>query len=952
LLSIKPILRPMRVASRRFVSLALTAAGFWQMAGFLRAQSLIEVGAPSGLKVTAVGPTQMILAWTNNTINETGIRIERSTTSGSGYSMVGSTGSGVTNFSDISLAENTTYYYRVAATHASAVSPYSNEAYDTTSPQPATPVTITFDFQKHKYGLFVHYVYGGEAGNMTALSYLGGYPTNIDQLVNSFDATNFASQVAAMGVEYAIFTAYHRDMNVLYPSPKMVAWRGPGHSTTSRDLLDEVITSLAARGIKTMFYIHLFDGHAFHPGDTNVYYPNAGGIITQDQVNTGYYPAATTSDHTVWNNFMNDILGEIAQRYGPRLEGFYCDGVYSGVTDQLRLKRTMRSYNTNLIFVANGMIAYGDFDLGSRETSWVDATDMFGMNFDAPAAYPVLRTNVTTWLSYPWHVALVAAGRTWWSVASDINSAHYSADAYFKYTVLQAGANIYGGGVGWAAGCFGNGSFDPDFINKMTRAWSLMKPCAVSVTNTIPSTSFVTPPLASIDRLSRGFTATRSVDNRYDYIHVLRPPTGNTLQLPHAADGRTFSAAQLVATNLAVALATNAYGCLLTLPDGATWNTCDTVIRLTANLPLPTSLVLSPVADTRIMNNSNATFYAGTWDTTGVYMGRDRTLVRFELSGIPPGSVISAASLVLYASTQFGSNPSSNPLEVYRVTKPWAENTSSWYCWDGAGNNWDNPGGDAVGTNGVQLSGPYAINTSNPSGRAPVTWDIKSLVNAWVNGGGANQGLLIRQGGLADGGLCFWSREQVYPGLRPTLAILYIPPLFGPASNPDPADGAGEVAVEPVLSWQTGTNAILHQVYFGANSNAVAVATTNSAEFKGTLVVTNYSPGVLASSSRFFWRVDELGTVAHTNGVVWTFATLVNQNDSVLIDDEFSNQFTVTFPSQIGRAYRVEYTDSLNPANWLVLSNNIPGTGNVISIADPAGNRSSQAFYRVVILPP
>ena len=211
---------------------------------------------------------------------------------------------------------------------------------------------------------------------------------------------------------------------------------------------------------------------------------------------------------------------------------------------------------------------------------------------------------------------------------------------------------------------------------------------------------------------------------------------------------------------------------------------------------------------------------------------------------------------------------------------------------------------------------------------------------------------MIRQGGLADGGLCFWSREQVFAGLRPTLVVLHIAPSVGPASNPNPANGAGNVAVNPVLSWTKGTNAISHEIYLGANSNAVAIATTHSAEFKGTLSVTNYFPGVLASSGRFFWRVSELGTAAAANGLVWTFATLVNQNNDLLIGAGLGNQFTVPFRSQIGQAYRVEYSDSLNPANWQILSNNIPGTGNVISIPDPAGNRASQAFYRVIILPP
>ena len=65
----------------------------------------------------------------------------------------------------------------------------------------------------------------------------------------------------------------------------------------------------------------------------------------------------------------------------------------------------------------------------------------------------------------------------------------------------------------------------------------------------------------------------------------------------------------------------------------------------------------------------------------------------------------------------------------------------------------------------------------------------------------------------------------------------------GRRHDPNPADGATGVITNTSLNWTAGTNASAHWVYFGANSNAVANATTNSPEFKGMFGSTSYSPG-------------------------------------------------------------------------------------------------------------
>ncbi len=91
--------------------------------------------APSGLIATATDRFQIDLTWSDNSDNEDGFVIQRSLTGGSGFGTIGALGPNVTTYNDTTVSENTTYYYRVAATNTIGSSAYSSEANDTT---PAT----------------------------------------------------------------------------------------------------------------------------------------------------------------------------------------------------------------------------------------------------------------------------------------------------------------------------------------------------------------------------------------------------------------------------------------------------------------------------------------------------------------------------------------------------------------------------------------------------------------------------------------------------------------------------------------------------------------------------------------------------------------------------------------------------------------------------------------------
>jgi len=84
--------------------------------------------APTSLNATLINPSQVNLSWTDNATNESGYKIERKTANGS-YALLGTTGSNITNFEDLTITPTTEYTYRVYAYNETGNSlQYSNEA--------------------------------------------------------------------------------------------------------------------------------------------------------------------------------------------------------------------------------------------------------------------------------------------------------------------------------------------------------------------------------------------------------------------------------------------------------------------------------------------------------------------------------------------------------------------------------------------------------------------------------------------------------------------------------------------------------------------------------------------------------------------------------------------------------------------------------------------------------
>lgn len=93
----------------------------------------------------------------------------------------------------------------------------------------------------------------------------------------------------------------------------------------------------------------------------------------------------------------------------------------------------------------------------------------------------------------------------------------------------------------------------------------------------------------------------------------------------------------------------------------------------------------------------------------------------------------------------------------------------------------------------------------------------------------------------------------------------------GQASSPNPVDGATDISTSVSLAWTAGTDTDSHDVYFG---------TSTTPALQGNQTGTSYSPGILADSTTYYWRINEVNGDGTTIGTVWSFTTAATVGSS------------------------------------------------------------------------
>jgi autotransporter-associated beta strand protein len=413
-----------------------------------------------------------------------------------------------------------------------------------------TGLSVRERWKRMKYGFFVHYV---NDGNGHTTFNLDGSPTSAgaDYVADNFDAEGFAEDIASMGVEYLIFTAWHSNFHPLFNSAaveRVPAHERPRINTPKNDMLGRMVTAVRAKGVRVIFYCH--PGQQLFWGEE-------------------------------WNRFMEEIHGEMIDRYD--IDGFFVDendpsGNSDVHIDFHRMERAIRWRKPDAVLIQN---FYGNlyaFDAPIGESGPATANFSPDISWTMPSAYAQV-------ISKTWSAQVP-------KVPTPTPAVTRSAEGIYRATVVGAGSCIEGGGWAWSAGPYpGDGTWtDPatgrkKFVGRweegvleaMQKAGAYIAPVAESIKNTYPSTSW--QPKGSITDLPWG-VATRSPDDKTEYIHVLKPQSDNTLTLAPPIDGKTFTNARLLPNKKPVKLTQNPSGLHLTLPDGETWNPLNTVIAM------------------------------------------------------------------------------------------------------------------------------------------------------------------------------------------------------------------------------------------------------------------------------------------------------------------------------------------------------------------------------------
>ena len=195
-----------------------------------------------------------------------------------------------------------------------------------------------------------------------------------------------------------------------------------------------------------------------------------------------------------------------------------------------------------------------------------------------------------------------------------------------------------------------------------------------------------------------------------------------------------------------------------------------------------------------LSNGSGFHLFVGTTAASDVR----RALLHFDLSSVPPGSLVSDAELVLYMNR---SKAGPNEINVHRMISDWGEGSSAGTRGEGAGGDatsddatwiharypdigWQQEGGDFV---------PSASAIESVTDLGAYRWSgdlLTADVQRWVDNSAANMGwILVGDESTAPSAKRFSSRDNSTSSQRPYLIVHYtLPPAnSAPSVQRDPS---------------------------------------------------------------------------------------------------------------------------------------------------------------------
>jgi hypothetical protein len=189
------------------------------------------------------------------------------------------------------------------------------------------------------------------------------------------------------------------------------------------------------------------------------------------------------------------------------------------------------------------------------------------------------------------------------------------------------------------------------------------------------------------------------------------------------------------------------------------------------------------------------------------------------------------------------------------------------------------------GSNPTQNAITVNLNQINPGGRE-LLWTTTVDLDGTHPGGTGNPGdwtaaqlfsFTISAADFVPGPTGYLELEFVASGASGSscyldnVTLVTIPDPLRVASSPSPSNGQTEVDCNgTILSWQPGSHAIQHRIWFGAEDPANMVEKPVQ-----DLGNEQYDPGDLIANTAYYWRIDEVNSDLsyESPGTLWQFTT-------------------------------------------------------------------------------
>ncbi|MFH1226379.1 MAG: DUF2341 domain-containing protein [Planctomycetota bacterium] len=795
------------------------------------------IEAPSTLNATAISASQVNLSWVDNSTDEDGFIIERKTGLSGNYQEIISLPANSTVFSDVAVAEITTYYYRVAAHKVDSTSAYSNEVSITTpwtivalasgSAGGNTPLSVDTNGKIHicyydmsNYGL--KYVTNTSGNWVTATldNGIGEYASlavdrNNKVHISYYDRNNgdlkYATNVSGAWVKYTIdtdgTTGFYSSIAVDSNNKAHISY----YDNTSSDLKyatnvsgNWVITRVDSAGNTGMFTSLALDVN------------NKAHICYYDQTN-GDLKYATNQSGT-WAISTVDSQNDV--------------GLYTDIAVNSNIKVYISYYD-----ITNKDLKYATNVSGAFESITVDSSGDIG-KFTGIALDLANNAHISYYDATSQMVKYARKeGSTWAITDVDNAKAEYTSLVIETHKAHIAYLDIYNHQLKYASNSKGN--------------WQVIAPPLNLIAATI-AVSQIDLSWQDNSNNEDGFRIERKGPLDADYIQIGSVLTNtNTYADKNLSIATTYSYRVFTWNTGGVSAYSNELT-VATLYSQPAKPILNSPINGSANNPINISLIWRPASYTatyQLQIATDADFAGIIQDTVGItttstaYSGGYLTTYYWRVRGVNPGGI---------------GNWSDNGYFATIIEIP-AQTTLSWPVMSATGVSltptlaWD--AANRAETYKLQVSpsstfgGSFIINQANITATSYTTAALNyNTVYYW------------RVMANNAGGASAWSGIGAFTTVA---ALPSIPVLAGPVSGTVAQGG-----VNPWLTWGASNYATSYEIQISANISFNSPLT-------GTSVVTStVFAQSLNYSTPYYWRVRAANAAGYGNwSAIWLFTT-------------------------------------------------------------------------------